>query len=769
MSSPPVLFAPHDAAPPPPPPSAPIRTPPARRGAGPAARLLALAWTGYAGVLLFFAAQNVGLECQYLLGAAALGALMLLHLLRPSGFLRVLLILLVAFVSVRYFAWRTLYTIPSAGSPGFVPGLLLYLAELQGMSVYMLGVFVNIRPRERAPAPLPDDAAAFPSVDVLVPSYNEDRDLLRVTLTAATQIRYPAAKLRVYLLDDGGTSAKRADPDRRKAAAAWERHETLQHLCAELGVGYLTREHNAHAKAGNINAALPRTTGELILILDADHVPAQDILERTVGHFLNDPDLFLVQTPHFFINPDPIERNLGTFSWMPGENEMFYGVVQKGLDAWNASFFCGSAAVLRRSHLLSVGGIAGTSITEDAETALELHSRGYKSLYVDRPMVAGLSPDTFSAFITQRIRWAQGMAQILLLKNPMFKRGLTLPQRLCYLSSSTFWLFPFARLVFLIAPLFYLFFGLKVFVGTLEEFFAFATFHVVCSLMLSNFLFGRHRLPYVSDLYELLQSVFTIGALLDVIRNPRKPTFKVTPKAETVAQDFVSQLAAPFFAIVAVLVGATAVGVWRWYDTPLERGHLLIVMGWNLVNLALATAAVGVVFERGQTAVRGWIARTKPVNLLTAHGAVRATLTATTTASGTLVVESAGSIGSLETAQAVGIQAHVPGRDGLVALRIAVEERRVERGRVVLDFRYVPQDADDDADLVRLCYGDSETWVQLQRKRQRRRIIPASLARLFLLGLRRTITLVGARMQGRTLGAATPVEPLATDFSGTTR
>ena len=90
-------------------------------------------------------------------------------------------------------------------------------------------------------------------------------------------------------------------------------------------------------------------------------MPTQDFLQSTVGHFPKDPSLFLVQTPHFFINPDPLERNLGTFRPMPCENEMFYGVIQRGLDSWNAAFFCGSAAVLRREALMTVGGFSRQS------------------------------------------------------------------------------------------------------------------------------------------------------------------------------------------------------------------------------------------------------------------------------------------------------------------------------------------------------------------------------------------------------------------------
>ncbi len=147
--------------------------------------------------------------------------------------------------------------------------------------------------------------------------------------------------------------------------------------------------------------------------------------------------MFLVQTPHFFINPDPIEKNLQTFTQMPSENEMFYRVIQRGLDYWNAAFFCGSAAVLRRKYIMEIGGISGDTITEDAETALTMHARGYNSAYIAKPMISGLQPETLGGFIGQRVRWAQGMLQIFLLKNPLVLPGLTLPQRLCYFSSAS--------------------------------------------------------------------------------------------------------------------------------------------------------------------------------------------------------------------------------------------------------------------------------------------------------------------------------------------
>ena len=127
-----------------------------------------------------------------------------------------------------------------------------------------------------------------------------------------------------------------------------------------------------------MNSALKVTNGDLVLILDCDHIPTRDFLQNVVGWFIKVPKIFLVQTPHSFYNPDPIEKNLDIFGHAPAENDMFYKYIQRGHDFWDSSFFCGSAAVIRRKYLTIIGGIAGDTITEDAETALTLHAAGLK-------------------------------------------------------------------------------------------------------------------------------------------------------------------------------------------------------------------------------------------------------------------------------------------------------------------------------------------------------------------------------------------------------
>ncbi|WP_181706972.1 UDP-forming cellulose synthase catalytic subunit [Chthonobacter rhizosphaerae] len=550
------------------------------------------------GLYLLLLSLPVGPDAQVVLGIAGLATMIVIDRLGLKHAGRIVFLTIGLALVVRYIVWRATSTLPPTNEAlNFGASLMVFGAELFCFITMLLGLFAVARPVDRKPAPrLPADQA--PTVDVFVPTYNEDLEIVAATLAAAKAMRYPDGKLTVYLLDDGGTDQRCESEDEEVAATARKRREVFSRACADLGVIYHARERNVHAKAGNLNGGLGVSKGELVVVFDADHAPSQDFLEETVGYFSKDSRLFLVQTPHFFLNPDPIERNLDTFSSMPSENEMFYGVIQKGLDNWNAAFFCGSAAVLRREALEEVGGFSGVSITEDCETALDLHSRGWNSVYVDKPMIAGLQPETFASFIGQRSRWCRGMIQILLLKNPVFRPGLTLAQRICYLSSSLFWMFPLPRAVFLIAPLLFLFLDMQIYKATLEEFFAYTVIYMGALLLMQSHLYGRVRWPLISELYEYVQSVRLFPAVWTVIFNPRRPKFNVTDKGISVEKNYLSELSLPYYVIFGVLLLGLVVTIGRYVTEPDTRGLILIVGVWNFLNLVIAGLALGVVSER---------------------------------------------------------------------------------------------------------------------------------------------------------------------------
>ena len=322
-----------------------------------------------------------------------------------------------------YLVYRARFTL-NPDAPVFA--MVVYLAEVHGFLSLFFYFFQTWAPcRRECPAP----SGRF-TVDVFITTYNEDVPLLRQTARAAMAMRYPH---RTYLCDDG----------RRPAVEA---------LARELGCGYITRNDNRHAKAGNWNNAYAQTSGDLILTLDADHVPQPQFLERTIGYF-EDPKVALVQVPQQYHNLDSVQHQV---NWderrMYGEQDVFFDLVMPGKDYWNAAFFCGTGAVLRRTSLEAHGGIITGSITEDMHTAIVLHSEGWKSVYVNEILVTGLAPTDVASFLKQRLRWAEGNLKIIFDINPLTCRGLTLPQRIAYFASMFHWTVGVPKLVYYAAP-----------------------------------------------------------------------------------------------------------------------------------------------------------------------------------------------------------------------------------------------------------------------------------------------------------------------------
>lgn len=674
-----------------------------------------------AGLFLALAALPVGRFASAAISVGVVAAAFVLgRFARRFWHARTLTVLLLAFVTFRYFFWRLTGTLPPVDDlVNFIPGVTLFAAEALSFVLFLTSLFVIIDPIAREPSEPTGDPAFWPSVDVYIPSYNEEPELLETTLAAAVCIDYPRDKLRVYLLDDGGTDQKLAHSNPDQAAAAKERRETLTALCERLQVTYMTRPRNEHAKAGNINHAFQKTSGDLVLILDADHVPTVGILKATVGFFQQDTGLFLVQTPHFFVNPDPVEYNLGTFERMPSENEMFYYSIQPGLDRWNGSFFCGSAAILRRAALEEVGGFSGDTVTEDCETALELHSRGWRSVYLPRPLIAGLQPETFDSFIAQRSRWTQGMIQLFLLKNPLFKRGLTVAQRLCYTSTMLYWFFWFWRPIFLLSPLCYALFGLEIYRINLPDFACFVIPHVFAAAFLSQFLHGRMRWPLFSELYEYLQSFHVSRAALATMIRPRDPVFKVTAKGQSVEEDGFSPLATPFIVTTLLLAAGLAACAWRYSMFPEHRAAIVPVAVWCSLSLLLALGGLAVVYERKRVRRQERFTVDRPAVLKLADG---------TAIDLTVADVSAGGVGLLvdpKWRDAISRPDQTPvltitATETEAATTTGVRIFRIEmrNGELAVGAGFAPRDRQDIVEMARFVFGNSVGWdVFLDRKR----------------------------------------------------
>lgn len=664
--------------------------------------------------LTWMASMNVGLVPQIALSAVGIGLLLILRKFPDRVMLKALTISITLFITLRYITWRLLHTLPWGEPLSMTLAVILLAAEIYGVWLFFAGVFMTINPLKREISRLPDNQDDWPTVDVLVPTYNEPWSVVGSTLIAARDMNYPRNKLRVICCDDGGTDQKRAQENPKAAADAQHRHEEFKRLCETYGIDYITREKNEGAKAGNLNNALKQCDGDLVAIFDADHVPTSDFLQKTVGPFIEDPKLFLVQTPHFFIEPDPIEKNLDTFQRMPAENDMFYQRVQPGLDWWNASFFCGSAALMRREALNEIQGIQTHTITEDAHTSLELHARGWNSAYIDVPLVAGLQPSTFVSFVTQRKRWAVGMTQIFLMHNPLMLRGLTVAQKLCYTASSGFWFFPFARIAFLFAPIIFLVFGLEIFRTDGAAFASFAIPHLAASLLMTDYLYGRYRWPFISELYETALSIFTAPAIIRTVLAPNKPTFAVTAKDEITDKEFLSPLTRPFIFILLLLILTAIVGVWRWLAIPEARSAVSIVLGWNTFNILLVLGAIGAMWEQVR---REHFPRVRREAQATLELEGKATPVELVNLSlGGALIRTKSGIGQSVTGGNGRLLINSLGRD-FPALDISIRRTDWNEGVMHIGLEFLKPDAEQTKAVVDLMHGESGNWSHILAER----------------------------------------------------
>jgi cellulose synthase (UDP-forming) len=495
--------------------------------------------------------------------------------------------LLAVLMSTRYMFWRTTQTLAFGTLPEFVFGTGLYLAELYAWLILILGFIQTSWPLDRPVIEPKGDPETWPTVDIYIPTYNESLEIVRNTVFAAMDLDYPVDRYRIFILDDGKRPEFRA-------------------FAKEAGCGYLTRDNNLHAKAGNLNAAMKKTDGELIAIFDCDHVPTRAFLQLTVGWFQTDPRLALLQTPHHMYSPDPVQRNLAsTMGEMPGEGDLFYGPVQGGNDLWNATFFCGSCAIIRREALMETNGFAGETVTEDAHTALKLQRTGWNTAYISARLSAGLATERLVLHVGQCIRWARGMTQILRIDCPLFGKGLTWQQRLCYLNAMLHFQYPLPRIAFLTSPLAYLIFGQNIIQASASLIFAYALPHLFCSSVANERTQAGDRRPFWGEVYETILAFHLVKPTVMTWFQPRKGKFNVTDKGSLLDKTYFDwDVVKPHLICIALLVGGMSLAFVKWAFFPymfnIQTDTLVLNCAWASFSLIILLAAVSVARETRQ-------------------------------------------------------------------------------------------------------------------------------------------------------------------------
>ncbi|MCA1992213.1 MAG: glycosyltransferase [Coleofasciculus sp. S288] len=433
---------------------------------------------------------------------------------QPRTWSRTLVVSILLALTGRYVLWRSLSTL-NVSDPlnGFFSLGLFFLEMLMiASSTIQLFLMLRMKNRSREADQLSvqiSEGSFQPSVDIFIPTYDEPAFILRRTIIGCQAIDYPNKK--IYLLDD-------------------TRRPEMEALAAELRCEYLTRPDNRYAKAGNLKHAIAKTNSDFIVVFDADFVPTKNFLIRTVG-FFQDETVALVQTPQSFYNTDPIARNLGLEDVLTPEEEVFYRQIQPIRDGAGSVICSGTSFVVRRTALDTVGGFVTDSLSEDYFTGIRLSAKGYRLVYLDEKLSAGLAAENIAAHAVQRLRWARGTLQAFFIQaNPLTIPGLRPLQRLAHLEGLLHWFTSLSTVGFLLMPLAYSFLGVIPLRATAAEVMYFFLPYYLVQLTVFAWLNYRSRSALLANIYTLVLAFPLALTVIQVMLNPFSKGFKVTPK-----------------------------------------------------------------------------------------------------------------------------------------------------------------------------------------------------------------------------------------------
>jgi cellulose synthase (UDP-forming) len=500
-------------------------------------------------------------------------------------------------LSARYLFWRVTETLPSQALDVSYPlGVVFLCIEATAVLAGMISVFLLVRTTNRTPEVDARLAArppqkAWPRVDVLICTYNEEEAILERTIVGALGQDYPG--LRVWVLDDG-------------------RRSWLEELCRRLECGYITRSDNAHAKAGNINNALRHLAGlpdkpDFVSILDADFVPTPRFLKRALS--LMDDDVAVVQTPQHFVNPDPIQLNLSAAAVWPDEQRYFFDVVMPSLDGWNQAFCCGTSSVIRYEALMGIGGFPTDSVTEDYLVTLRMKEAGLRTVYLNEPLTFGLAPEGLKEYITQRGRWCLGFMQIFRGRSGPFSRQTTLglADRAMLVLTFVNWAAVYAVKPFaFIVPSSFLLFGVVAVHADVWEMSSHFLPYFVWNAATLTWLAKGRWMVVMSEVCQLIAAPTVLKAVVVGTLKPKGHKFKVTAKGGDRSRGFVQwSMLSTYLALLAFTFVAIAWGflVEFQYQQP-KYAAMALFWSWYNAMLLVVTCIVCIEKPRRRLAER---------------------------------------------------------------------------------------------------------------------------------------------------------------------
>ena len=472
-------------------------------------------------------------------------------------------------LTIIYIFYRIFFTFPyRLNIISIVLGLILLLTEIWESFDFFIYYYNILSKSSNKKQPINNNLTTFPDLDILIATLNEDESLLSNTITSCLNLNYPKEKLHIYLCDDG-------------------HRENIKQLAKRLNINYISRPGNQNAKAGNYNYALSRTYSPYIVTFDADMQPTPEFLNITLPYILNSNEkVGFVQLPQSFNNPDIFQYRFKLYNDIPFEQEYFYHSLQLIKNESNSTVCCGTNTLFSREALQATNGFATGTISEDIATGMLIEAHGYHVIALDNIAAYGQTPIDLDSFLKQRSRWSRGCVQMLKKYKIITLKGLSIRQKLEYLSCVSYWFFGLKRLIFLLAPILFSLFGITVIDCNLLTFLSLWIPTYLTKRFLIDFLEGNKRSSTWNTIYEIILSPVLALNVLKECFNSKPTKFEVTKKNLSNTSNKMSKANLKLFYshFVLFLLNLLSLIICIIKLTPSTLSLYVLSLFWNTVN-----------------------------------------------------------------------------------------------------------------------------------------------------------------------------------------
>jgi cellulose synthase (UDP-forming) len=343
-------------------------------------------------------------------------------------------------------------------------------------------------------------------VAMLVPIYNEDPEMVKTNLIAISS--NVGADADVYVLDD----STKGDT------------QYIKELAERLGMKYVHRDNRSGYKAGALNNVLKNLKEPYACVMDIDQMPAPDFLRETTALLEKNPRVGFIQVPQVYSNSD--SSTLAEIA--QAQQFIFYETLTEGKSVTGTLFSCGTNVVYRMEALRSVGYFDESNIVEDIATTVNMVINGWVGMYFNKKLVFGRAPVTMQGYVNQQWRWMAGSLRLMpkIVKKILFSKKFPFRQKMDWLATTTWYLFGWFYLIFLLSPILDLV-GIRVLtISDLLYLFAWLPYTI---LVLTTFILshvekgGKLRFAFYNMCANILIFPLSISASISALMKKTKP------------------------------------------------------------------------------------------------------------------------------------------------------------------------------------------------------------------------------------------------------